>query len=245
MYRTFKFARSFARCPTSSPPFIPGMTTSVSTRSIVSLCDPIQRMASAALLASITVYPFIFRNSRVMRRTASSSSTTRIRSLPCRDETTGFTVSITSTGSSTRKIDFDHRSNAHFTRNIDATAALVHGTVDRCQTEPSSFVCVLGREKRFEEMGLGFLVHAVAGVAYGKHRVSPGLHSGVLAAPRRVQIGICSLNRQIAAEGHGVPCVKNQIHDDLFQLGGIGLHTPEFWFKMYVQVDVLAQNGWQ
>ena len=102
MYSTGSRSQILEICSTSSRPFIPGITTSVSSRAMDVPSRVTISMASLALLASTTLYPLIVRKVHVILRTASSSSTTKIVSEPSSVAGTGSGVRTSSIGSSVR-----------------------------------------------------------------------------------------------------------------------------------------------
>ncbi len=120
-----------------------------------------------------------------------------------------------------------------------------HGAVYGGQAQAGSFAAILGGEKRFEDVHLRFVVHAVSAVAHRKQNVRPGLHVGMARDPRFVQIGIFGVNGQLTAAGHGVACVENQIHDDLFHLRRVGAHISQLRIQVQHQTDIFAEHGRQ
>ena len=82
------------------------------------------------------------------------------------------------TGVDARQINLEGRSVAGFAVHPDVASALLDDAVDRGKAETRSLRSLGGKE-RLEDVGLGFGVHADAGVADGEHHVVSGLHRGM------------------------------------------------------------------
>ena len=146
-----------------------------------------------------------------------------------------------STGRDPRQIDLERRSPAGFAVHPDVAAALLDDAVNGGEAEAGALDS-LGGEKRLEDMGLSFGIHAHAGVADGQHHVLARLRWGVQAGIAFVERDIGGLDGEFAALRHGIAGVDRQIHDDLFDLAGIGAHRAQFRARDHYQIDVFADQ---
>ena len=53
---------------------------------------------------------------------------------------------------------------------------------------------------------------------------------------------VCRLNREFATLRHRVPRVHREVHDDLINLTGIGLHCPNLGHRYHDELDVLPDH---
>ena len=123
----------------------------------------------------------------------------------------------------------------------DVSIALFDDAIDGGEAEAGAFAFFLGGEEGFEDAGLSFLVHAVAGIGHGDDGVASGLDEATFAeALARRNVG--GLDGQLAAFGHGVFGVDDQVHDDLLELTGIGTGVAGVGSKLGNEFDVLADQ---
>ncbi len=57
-----------------------------------------------------------------------------------------------------------------------------------------------------------------------------------------IKLDVCRLDDQLAALGHGIPGVNRQVHDDLLDLAGIGLHPSQVFCEPAYQGNVLTDK---
>ena len=57
------------------------------------------------------------------------------------------------------------------------------------------------------------------------------------------QVHVRRLERELAALGHGVPRVHREVHEDLLELSGVGLHGTRVRRETGAQLDVLAEQA--
>src|SRR5262245_38598515 len=122
----------------------------------------------------------------------------------------------------TRQIDTEAAAFAYRTVHPNVAATLLHGAIDHGEAKACAFAEFFGGEKRFENMRLGFFIHAEASVGNGKHDVTAGDGAEVALRVRIIEFDVRGLERNSAAVGHGIARVDNEIEDDLFDLSGVG-----------------------
>ena len=88
-----------------------------------------------------------------------------------------------------------------------------------------------------------------AGIAHRQHDVASGLDGLVVAGIVCVELRVGSFERELPAVRHGVAGIEGQVHDDLLDLPGIGLHRAEIACRYGQDFNVLsnqpAQQGIQ
>src|ERR1700680_2940965 len=60
-----------------------------------------------------------------------------------------------------------------------------------------------------------------------------------------IQFSITGLNNQPSTFRHCVPCVHDQIHDDLLDLTWIGFYTTKSRFQIGLELDVFANKAFK
>src|ERR1700704_5526120 len=99
--------------------------------------------------------------------------------------------------------------------NIDLSAqvaaALFHDSVYGGETQPCSFVAVLGREERFENLRLRFRVHPCPCIRDGQHYILAWDRTRMFPRKSRIEFSVCRLDCQFAPIRDGVPGVAGQI----------------------------------
>ena len=85
-------------------------------------------------MASQIVYPYLSNTRRVVIRTASSSSTSRIVSVPPRTSASGWACrSLLSRRRNGRQEDLESRAFAQAAGDLDPALVLFDNAIDRCQ----------------------------------------------------------------------------------------------------------------
>ncbi len=141
--------------------------------------------------------------------------------------------------------DFEGRALTHFAVEPHATAALLHEPEHRRQAEASPLALVFGREKWLEDTSPGSLVDALAGIGDGEHHVRTGVHAQVQIGIFLVEPDVAGLQGQLAALGHRVARVHDQIHDHLFEAARIDFHAREFGSGARRELDVGTDDALQ
>src|SRR5262245_32223471 len=88
--------------------------------------------------------------------------------------------------------------------NRDIAAVLVDDTVAHCQAQAGALARIFGGEERLEDMFPRFLVDPDPGVADRQGYISARQQPDILAYSVLVEHDILRLDRQFAADGHGV-----------------------------------------
>ena len=127
-----------------------------------------------------------------------------------------------------RKVDLERRPFAGLAVDPHATAALLDDAEDRRESQAGTLASLLRREEGLEDAGQRRLVDADAGVGDGKHHVRPGRHPEMVTRIRLVENDVARLHRELAASGHGVASVHDEVHDDLLDVARIDSHPPEW-----------------
>ena len=142
-----------------------------------------------------------------------------------------------------RKINRKSASLAALAFDADSAPALFHDAVDGGQAESSAFARSVGGEKRLEDTGLGFGVHAFAGVDDFECDVGSRREIG----DRRgvVEDRTLRAHDEAAAARHGVAGIDPEIDDDLFDLAGIGFDTGQRGFELGDDLEVFANDPLQ
>ncbi|MNR39864.1 hypothetical protein D3C85_1581030 [compost metagenome] len=60
-----------------------------------------------------------------------------------------------------------------------------------------------------------------------------------------VQMAIAGLHHQLAATGHGVPCIDHQVEQGTFQLIGVGFGHPQLLAQLHVQLNAFVDTALQ
>ncbi len=93
--------------------------------------------------------------------------------------------------------------------------------MDHAQSQSGPFAGLLGGEERLEYLVADLGRHARAGVGHGDHHVGARTDIRVVLRIGFIQHHICGLQHQLAAAGHGVPCVDCQVDQRICELGGV------------------------
>ncbi len=80
------------------------------------------------------------------------------------------------------------------------------------------------------------------GIGYRDHRIAPGLNKTVFAQVRAHR-DAAALHRQLATLRHGILRIHDQVHDDLFELPGVGAGVSGVGGEARDQFDVFADQG--
>ena len=79
-------------------------------------------------------------------------------------------------------------------------------------------------------MGLGLAVHPTSGITDHQHHVRAGMKVQTMVPLEALgEVDIADLDRQPTAILHGISSIDDQVHDDLFELGGSAFTRPSAW----------------
>ena len=142
----------------------------------------------------------------------------------------------------TGEINGEDGAAAELALDEDVAATLLDDAVNGGKSEASAFAFFLGGEERLEDAGLSFAVHALAGVADGDHDVGAVLDESIFRAVGVVEGDAGGANADFAAVGHGVFGVDDEIHDDLFELSGVGAGAADRGSEAGGEFDIFADE---
>ena len=120
----------------------------------------------------------------------------------------------------------------------DVAAALLHDAVDGREPQARAASGFLRREEGLEDLGPGLLVHARPRVHDRERDVGAGLDA--FSSLAKLHVG--GLDRDLPALGHRVPCIHDQVHEDLLDLSGVRLDPPQIFPAPERQLDVGADE---
>jgi hypothetical protein len=104
---------------------------------------------------------------------------------------------------------------------------LLDDSEDRRQPQTGPLSPFLGGKKRLENSALRFSIQADPGVCHREHHVRPRRYVVVSVGIVLVELDIGGLDSELSTLGHGVARVQGKIHDDLFDLAGVGPDVPK------------------
>ncbi len=119
--------------------------------------------------------------------------------------------------------------------------ALFHDSVDGRQAEAGPLAHGFCGEERFEDVGLGLLVHAGPGVGHFQQHEAAGRGPRARLSGRFLHI--LGLDAQRPAVRHGVARIDHQIQDDLFELPRVGFYPVQLGIQNKRELDVLLDQA--
>jgi len=142
----------------------------------------------------------------------------------------------------TGEINGEDGTAAELALDEDVTAALLDDAVNGGKAEASAFAFFFRGEEGLEDAGLGFAVHALAVVADGDHDVGAVFDESIFRAVGIVEGDAGGANADFPAVRHGVFGVDDEIHDDLFELSGIGAGAADGGGETGGEFDIFADQ---
>src|SRR5688500_3174965 len=118
-------------------------------------------------------------------------------------------------------------------------AALLNDPVNGCQSQSRPEPLALRCKERLKKVGLGFLVHADAGVLNFEHDVSTRRKFISLCAGVQ-HIHVSYFEGKCPAAEHGIARIERQIHDDLSNLSGVGSNGSQWFVRGNDEFDMLT-----
>ena len=155
---------------TSSRPLMPGMTTSVITRSILPLMPGRCGQAASPFSASRLGSPWRAESRGPVGEPILRPPPARMVSEPPRPRPWRGHRRVFRRLFDPRQINPEGGAASRFALHHHVSATLLDDAVDRRESQAGAFAFFLGGEKRLEDSRLRFFVHAHAGVADRKHR---------------------------------------------------------------------------
>src|SRR6202030_1851740 len=112
--------------------------------------------------------------------------------------------------------------------HLDVAATLFHDTIRSRESQARPLPDLLRGEERLEDLSLGVLVHADAGIPNFEQNIVAGLHNVFLVwqGTLRGHYAVLGYERQRPAIRHRVPCVDGEIEKHLLDLTWIGANRP-------------------
>ena len=145
-------------------------------------------------------------------------------------------------GRDPRQIDFENCSLARPAVNPDVAIILFDDAIYGGKPETGTFGSFRG-EERLEDLRLRFCIHAQTSVTNGQHHELTGFHGRMHAGIAVVERDVAGFDGELAALGHGISRVDREIHDDLPDLAGIGLHGAEIRSRNHGQINVFSNHA--
>src|ERR1700689_3755884 len=142
-----------------------------------------------------------------------------------------------------RQINVERGADSFFALHHDVSGALLYDAIDGGESESGAFAFFFGGKEGLEDSRLCFFVHADAGVAYGQQNVVAGTNKGLAAAMGLSHDQVLGLDGELAAAGHRVFGVHYEIHQDLFQLSGVGSGVRRVGSQGGREFDSFADQG--
>ncbi len=137
-----------------------------------------------------------------------------------------------------RQADADGRAAAERAVDGDQPAVVLCDAIRGGQAETGPFSPLLGGEEGIEDAQPGVLVHAVPGIGDGDLDVGTRLHI-VRRHIGLVQFDVVGLDVEIAAAGHRLPCVDENVKESVLDLTAIHFHAPEIVAQLGDDPDLL------
>ena len=172
----------------------------------------------------------------------SSSSHSRIVSVPVRRHRRGFVDRLVGHGSDGgREVDLEGRAETGLGVDLHVPAGLGDDAVDRREPEAGAVAGLLGGEERLEDVLETVRRDPRAGVRDGQAHVALG-RDQVLARVVLVEVQRAGLERDRAAGRHRVARVDGEVDDHLLDLRAVGEDRRETVGKPHDDPDVLADQ---
>jgi hypothetical protein len=148
-------------------------------------------------------------------------------------------------GCDARQVHLERRTGPRLAVDPHRTAGLLHDAEDGRQPEARASSHLFRSEEGLEDAGLRRAVHAAAGVADRQHHVRAARCAEVTSREVFVELGVRGLDRELAARWHGVTGVDHKVHDDLLDVARVDHHAAEVRTGHEDEVDVFAKDSLQ
>ena len=122
------------------------------------------------------------------------------------------------------QVDGERRAAPNLGVDADLAVMLADDAIDLGQPQPCALAKRLGGIEGLEEVGHDLIRDACAGVGYGECDPFAGGEVGQRRRTAGCHAYLVEMDRQLAAIGHGVSAVDNQVEQSLLDLRGI---TPD------------------
>ena len=143
---------------------------------------------------------------------------------------------------SQRKIHTEGSADIDLAIDVQEATMLANDAVDGGEAQAGAFADILGGEEGLEDAIEGGRVHSGSGVGDGEHGVAAGLGMLVSRKVDLIERNFSGFDDEAAAFGHGVAGIDAQVHDDLFDLGGIGADDREIRSQIGFDFNIAADD---
>src|SRR6202046_2788242 len=142
-----------------------------------------------------------------------------------------------------RKINSESCAATEFALHENISSTLLDDAVDGGKSEAGAFAFFLGGEERLEDASLSFAVHPLAGIGEGDHDIRTMFDERIFGVIGVVQNDAGGADADFTAVRHGILSIDHEIHDDLFELSGIGAGAADGGLELGGQFDILSDQG--
>ncbi|MNS80419.1 hypothetical protein D3C72_1140980 [compost metagenome] len=141
----------------------------------------------------------------------------------------------------TRQQQPDRGALAHHAFQYRHAARLLGEPVDHRQAQPRALAQGLGGEEGIEGMGQHVRRHPAAHVRDGDFNELSWADAGIRTQRGLIQLRIQCRNGQLAAIGHGVASVDDQVQQRILKLIAVAPHRPQVRLQLEPQPHALAR----
>ncbi len=142
-----------------------------------------------------------------------------------------------------RQVHAEGRPGPGLTRESDVSTGPLHDVVNRGEAEARPSSELLGREKRFEEVRLDRLGHALSAVGDREKHVATRGNAGVTRRGDRVDGDAARADVQLTAARHGVAGVHHEIEQKLLDLSLVDPDASRRLDQLKLELHVLAEDA--
>src|ERR1039457_520541 len=139
-------------------------------------------------------------------------------------------------------VDDECRTFARLAFGMDFSTVLFYYAIDGCQPQTGTLAQILGSEKRFEYPVLYRGIHAATGIADADANIYPRRNSGMTLAVETVQGRSSGRERDHAGAVYGVPCVDDQVEQNLVGLCRINQNRACIALGNKIELNFLADQ---
>src|ERR1700727_436429 len=141
-----------------------------------------------------------------------------------------------------REINGESCAATGFALHENISSTLFDDAVDGGKSKAGAFAFFFGGEERLEDASLSFAVHPLAGIGEGDHDIRTMFDERIFGVIGVVQNDAGGADADFAAVRHGIFSIDHEIHDDLFELSGIGAGAADGGLEVGGEFDILADQ---
>ncbi len=127
----------------------------------------------------------------------------------------------------------------------DVSMVVFDNTVNHGKAQAGAFPDFLGGEEGIKDIFQGGFIHPLTRVVNREENIFPRSQLGLAAAIIFIQNDIPRFDSERATIGHCIPCIHRKIHQDLFNLRGIGIDMVKVAREMQFNLDHLGDGSFQ